>query len=251
MGLFDGILGGIGGLVGSFLNNKAADDAADQAWDRQKKVLTKQIQWRVADAQKAGIHPLAALGVNPASGPPMANISGGDFSAPLAEMGQDIGRAAEAYASGGDKATARMTQLSLERGQLENDLLRTQIASQRARLVQQGTPGVPGTTRTDVPVVFDDPTNPGNVLRSTSIGDQAESAFGDGPGDAYGWANWWNGELKKNGYDPKVFWSNPYGQAAQIVIDGVMKGLDRDLRWYKPRPRYGGSSTNFGRWGRR
>lgn len=245
MGLFDGILGGIGGLVGSFLNNKAADDAADQAWDRQKKVLTKQIQWRVADAQKAGIHPLAALGVNPASGPPMANIAGGDFSGPLAQMGQDIGRAAEAYAAPEDKAAVRMTQLQLERGQLENDLLRTQIASQRVRLVQQGTPGlnpgtgvlpIPGTggpsTKDDARIGVDYP----------GLGDAWEKDFGDNAAvDAIMSLATMNALAKSINNGQLIMGSNAAGHAGAVA----KQYLDRLIEAPPYRPTY------YGRWGRR
>lgn len=136
------IIGAIGSIAGGLLGSSAADNAADQAWDRQKKVLKNQVQWRVADAVKAGLHPLAALGLNPASGPPMAEI-GTDWGANLGNAGQDIGRAADALMTPADKTMGQLTRLQLERGQLENDLLRGQIASQRMRLVQQATPGVP------------------------------------------------------------------------------------------------------------
>lgn len=142
MSLFGGLLSGGLGLLGSIWQNTAADNAADEAWDRQKKMLTNQIQWRVKDATKAGLHPLAALGINPASGPAVANIGGGDMSAPLAQMGQDVGDAISRYATPAEKTASSLAKLQLERGSLENDLLRQQIASQRMRNLQQRTPGL-------------------------------------------------------------------------------------------------------------
>jgi len=49
--------------------------------------LQNQIQWRVQDAKKAGLHPLAALGISPASG---ASVMAG--SSGISKMGQSIGQ---------------------------------------------------------------------------------------------------------------------------------------------------------------
>lgn len=49
-------------------------------WERQKAILQNQLLWRVQDARKAGIHPLAALGLSPASGPSESVFSGGGES---------------------------------------------------------------------------------------------------------------------------------------------------------------------------
>lgn len=143
-GLLGGLLSGGLGLLGASWQNTAADNAADEAWDRQKKMLTNQIQWRVQDATKAGLHPLAALGINPASGPAVANIGGGDLGAPLAQMGQDVGDAISRFADPAEKTAASLAKLQLERGSLENDLLRQQIASQRMKNLQQRSPGIAG-----------------------------------------------------------------------------------------------------------
>lgn len=112
---------------------------------QQKKFAQNQIQWRVADAQKAGVHPLAALGLNPISYSPQAV---GDYG--LGALGQDISRAkmaamdrrerqAEYAAAAGSRAVEReranvLFAQSVERNQLENDLLRSQIARQNAQL---------------------------------------------------------------------------------------------------------------------
>lgn len=132
---------GAASLIGSRMNAIAADNAADEAWDRQAKVLKKQIQWRVKDAVAAGIHPLAALGTVPASGGPMASI-GADYQSALGDMGADLGRAVESAMTPEDQTASQLTRLAVERGGLENDLLRAQIASQRMRNIQQMTPGI-------------------------------------------------------------------------------------------------------------
>ena len=108
MSLLGGLLGGAFGLLGNSMSNTAADNAADEAWDRTKKVLTNQVQWRVKDTIKAGLHPLAALGVNPASGPAPAQV-GMDLGSTFGSMCQDIGRAAEAMMAPESKTAAAMT----------------------------------------------------------------------------------------------------------------------------------------------
>lgn len=145
MSLLGAAVGAAGSIIGSKMNAIAADNAADEAWDRQAKVLKKQIQWRVKDAQAAGIHPLAALGLTPAAGGPMASI-GADWGSTLGNAGAELGRAAEAQFGPQDKVTAQLVRLQLERAHLENDLLRTQITSQRVRTMQQANPGLPRMT---------------------------------------------------------------------------------------------------------
>jgi len=142
------IAGGVGAaadLLGGVLDNYFANEAADKAWKRQKKVLQNQIQWRVADATAAGLHPLAALGVNPASGPAAAAVGG--MGSALSSMGQNIGRAVEAYMSPEEKAMSRLmaarAQLQqTQNNELQNAMLRAQVALLNQQLVKG--PGSPG-----------------------------------------------------------------------------------------------------------
>lgn len=67
----------------------------------QREVLQNQIQWRVADAQAAGIHPLAALGISPSSGMPVGEIAGTDT---FESMGQDLTRAIQAMMDSRERA---------------------------------------------------------------------------------------------------------------------------------------------------
>jgi len=167
------------GLIGKGIDAATSYYGAEKAWDRQKKVLQNQIQWKVQDAVKAGLHPLAGLGVNPAS------VGGQWAGTDFGSMGQDIGRAVEAVASPKDKSASALMQLSVERGNLENELLRTQIASQRMRLAQQGTIGVPGGGAGTIPTPF---STPGPVANK-GLGQEAADDFGDFIGELYGIGN--------------------------------------------------------------
>lgn len=138
------ILGGIakigGGLISNFLGNKAADEQADL----QKEFAQNSIQWRVADAKKAGIHPLYALGAQPSSYSP---VSVGDSLGPaLQDMGQDLSRAAAAADSPSGRTASVLANLSVERAGLENELLRSQIARINSAQVGPGFPGNIGST---------------------------------------------------------------------------------------------------------
>lgn len=113
----------IGGLLGS----------SDKKKDRklQADAMQHGISWRVADAKRAGVHPLYALGA-PTFSPSPVSTGGYDLPSALGDMGQNIGRAAEAYTPKLDKAAQGLEALALERGHLENELLRSQIRQMNA-----------------------------------------------------------------------------------------------------------------------
>lgn len=89
---------------------------------------TSQIQWRVKDAEQAGVHPLYALGANLLQPPPTSVGGDSGIGDRLAGAGQDIGRAIEALTSGSERTQARLDALAIQRGELENQLLASQIA---------------------------------------------------------------------------------------------------------------------------
>jgi len=111
----------LGGLIGK--------SSADKQSAMQKEFAQNGIQWKVADAKKAGIHPLYALGANTMSYSPVAT---GDFG--VSQAGQDIGRAIDATRGHNDRAQAvqkTMNDLTVTRMGLENELLAAQIAKTR------------------------------------------------------------------------------------------------------------------------
>jgi len=97
-------IGAVGGLAGGVLSNTFNNRAADTAWERQKEALQNTIQWRVADAKKAGIHPLYALGAQPMSSGaiPVMDTLGGQ----LANASQNIGNVIARQMSPTDKTVA-------------------------------------------------------------------------------------------------------------------------------------------------
>lgn len=126
----------IGGIMSS--NSASADRDAqfvtNQAnYEHQKEFAQHGITWKTQDAQRAGIHPLFALGAqtNPFSGSsftPVGDRTGDLVSRGLSAAGQDLGRAYAATQTKQERNNGITSALALERQQLENDLLRSQIA---------------------------------------------------------------------------------------------------------------------------
>lgn len=113
-------------IIGGILGNSAEQDAINF----QRMAMKRGIQWRVADAEKAGVHPLFALGAN-ISQPAPTQI--GSLGQGIAAAGQEIGRAVAARGTAGERAAlAAQAKLQLQRLGLENELLATQIVKMRS-----------------------------------------------------------------------------------------------------------------------
>lgn len=179
----------IGGLFGASSARDAEKAAArERALDRQMQLdlAQNQIQWRVADANKAGIHPLYAMGPTGMSyNPPPVSI--GDQGQYFSQMGQDISRAMFAHMdqkerqaalrqAAADQAYQRsrdkvMDGLTIRRAELEMRATEIEIQqrlSQIARLNAPGTPPAEGQAVTSLNA------NPGRIdvrpARTTSPG---------------------------------------------------------------------------------
>lgn len=117
--------------------------AAEAAVDHQREFAQHGVRWRVEDAKAAGVHPLFALGAQTPSFSPVQQSfdTGSGVADHLSRLGQDISRPVDATRTKGERVDARMTALALQRGELENELLRSQIA----RLNQASNPPMPST----------------------------------------------------------------------------------------------------------
>lgn len=128
------LFGGVTRTIGSFLDRDHAESRQDEIWNRnaalQREFAQSGIQWKVADARKAGIHPVYALGGQTHAASPIAVGDTPGIGASMAEMGQDISRAFNATRSSGARQTAfdeTVQKLTLQKMGLENDLLASQI----------------------------------------------------------------------------------------------------------------------------
>ena len=134
-----GSIGGaaIGGPVGSMFGGMFGgaieqEHKERQQWERyklmhgiqhdaQKEFAKKGLQWRVEDAKKAGIHPLAAIGAATHSANP-AMIGTGDLSAhssSLESMGQNLSRVMMKQKS---KAESELLEIGLDNARVENKM---------------------------------------------------------------------------------------------------------------------------------
>lgn len=135
-------IGAAANLLGGKLSGDRAEKLAQQQMMMQLAFAQHGLSWKVQDAKDAGIHPLYAIGAPTQSFSPVS-IGGSDIGAGLAAAGQDIGRAFAATATRGERASSGSEQLlalQIERGHLENGILRTKLASDIAKVNQAGTP---------------------------------------------------------------------------------------------------------------
>lgn len=128
--LLGAIVGGASSIIGGILGNNSQEKANELNAMMQYKAMTKGIQYRVADANKAGVHPLFALGAQTYNWQPSA-VGSTALGEGIANAGQQIGRAIDAGGSAGDRAAnAALMKLQIERAGLENILLAKQVSGQ-------------------------------------------------------------------------------------------------------------------------
>lgn len=143
-----GIAGGVKNLLGD--GGLSQSDIIDRQATLQKEFAQNGIRWRVEDAKAAGIHPLFALGGPGASFSPVATFGDGpSVGDRLSNLGQDISRAVDSTRTAPERASARLEALAIERGELENDLLRSRLALMN----QQSGPPMP----TGAAITYDGP----------------------------------------------------------------------------------------------
>ena len=101
--------------------------------EKQDELNKNQIQWRVNDAKKAGLHPLAALGMSPASSGLAFNI--GDTSRP--DIGQAVSRATQAFMTTKQRqVNDTLTALHIRNAELQNEALETQINASKTAIAK-------------------------------------------------------------------------------------------------------------------
>lgn len=136
LALAPAVISAIGNIIGGREDRDAAADANAQNAALQREFAQSGLSWRVRDAVRAGLHPLAALGASvPGATPSFQPVGSGDT---WRSMGQDLSRAVSATST---SVQREMDALTLERGGLENELLRLRIARESSAQVGPGLPG--------------------------------------------------------------------------------------------------------------
>lgn len=147
-------------IAGGIMNSRAADKAnatnleiARRNEEMQIAFAQKGIRWKVDDAKAAGVHPVYALGAPTTSFSPISFNATADNSMgnAIASMGSDIGSAINRTRTAPERAdafTSAVQALTLEKGALENEVLRSRLAREK----QANNPPMP--VMADKPVPF-------------------------------------------------------------------------------------------------
>lgn len=111
-------------LIGGYMASQAQKEANKNNIKAQYDFAKHGIRWKVADAQAAGIHPLAALGASTSSFSPSVVAEDG-MAQGISNMGQDIGRAMNASRTDQEK---QLTNLQIQ--SMEKDIAGKEIDNQ-------------------------------------------------------------------------------------------------------------------------
>lgn len=130
------------GPIGAYFDRQSQKNAADHAarsnYAQQKEFAQSGVQWKVEDAKKAGIHPLAALGVSSPSTGGTHSVGGGgsDLGQSLSDMGQNVARAVSASSTADQRAlqqlSVRHAQLNVEGQEIDNAIKQNQLNQMQA-----------------------------------------------------------------------------------------------------------------------
>lgn len=125
-------------MVGRFVDNELMRRQSSKAYDRQKEFAQAGVQWRVKDAQAAGVHPLYALGANVSSYAPQSVFDPG-----FSQMGQDVSRAARATMTSEQRVDLEMRRALVGSQIQESDARRDLLYAQAARTRMESGPAFP------------------------------------------------------------------------------------------------------------
>lgn len=194
-------LAGIGMKIGgALLDRQAVKDAnherrvlADAEAARQREFAQMGIQWKVKDALAAGVHPLFALGASTTSYAPQSiGVEKSGIGSALADMGQDVSRAATAASSAPVSAEiVKRTALQNEGLALDNDIKRATLADQMKKLSAPNVGGVP---------------LPEGKIDPRAVGFVGGHKMGTDPGTS----------------DVEAFWQKRYGEPGEWIGAGVV-----------------------------
>lgn len=124
--------GGQGSSTDARLAREQANEQQLRGENFQREFAKSGVQWRVEDAIKAGIHPLAAMGMQgPSASPIMVGDTGPTQQSFSVKDGVDVGRSIMATMSPDDRQIQKLNlmsmQLDIEGKSLQNQLLGSQI----------------------------------------------------------------------------------------------------------------------------
>lgn len=134
------MFGALAGLAGSIIGGLFAKNEGDENRDLQQYYMDNATQIRAADARKAGIHPLAALGLNAPSYQPVQTDTGSIIGNGIGNFGNSVER------SGGLGGVLATQQKVAESEVRKNDAEASLIRAQSRTLIERARAQATGTT---------------------------------------------------------------------------------------------------------
>lgn len=119
----------LGSFVNRFTDN--SESLQKREYERQKEFAQNQLQWRAADAEKAGLSKFAALGSQSSFYTPSYSGSSSGFGDAIAQSGQGISRALETYALASQREALEGQRLDNESKSLELMLKKQEFQNQQ------------------------------------------------------------------------------------------------------------------------
>lgn len=133
----------LGSLISSGLSFLAGSSAADKQAKLQKEFAQNALQWKAADAEKAGISKIFAMGAPTTSYSPVS-VGGTDFSNLGNSLDKAMGQGGTGSTTTGklSGASAAIASAQLDGLKLDNDIKRADLAAKLNVATQPGTGGV-------------------------------------------------------------------------------------------------------------
>lgn len=231
-------------LAGGIINNMFSkpDDTWERNYEAQKEFAQNSIQWRVQDAQKAGIHPLYAFGQMPGYTP--------SSSFETNSMGESIAQAGNAM--GRTMGQIGMLNAELQNQKLANDIKKQEleITKDKAELLSSMSSlagGIPGQKSDTIPAITKQADNTmwlNSAGSMRNLPDQMESEIASLPSDL---AKVWDSQYSRATHEKlpeiknkkKVIMLSPLGFSSKYIdkpsdlsfSDRLSAGFDRGLQF--------------------
>lgn len=126
-----GLIEGVGSLLGAGINAGIQADINKKNYEMQKEFAQNSLQWKVEDAKKAGLHPLAAVGAQGYTANP--SFVGSNFGEGLSKFGSALGGAINQDARDAKREAEEMKKLQLENMRLQNEQIKAQTDNIRKK----------------------------------------------------------------------------------------------------------------------
>lgn len=232
-------------LAGGIINNMFSkpDDTWERNYEAQKEFAQNSIQWRVQDAQKAGIHPLYAFGQMPGY-TPSSSFETNSMGESIAQAGNAMGRAMGQIGLLNAELQNKSLQKDIEKKDVEITKDKAELLSSMSNLVG----GIPGQKSDTIPAITK---QADNTLFLASDGhmrnlpDQLESEIASLPADL---AKIWDSQYSRGTHEKlpeipgkrKVIMLSPLGYSSKYVdknsdlsfSDKFFNVVDRGLQFF-------------------